>query len=389
MTGSNKVEIIIPHKNTTPPSSQQIIQQEENNTLTEETSTDEQGYYKEYIPHNTKMRLMAVMEEMSPILTQDQIITLAKILGKVFNNTECIPYKQKGDNQKFDQHIIHDFLKTKQTEGCSPNTITYYKNELSRSMEYMNKQGKSLVDCEARDLRDYIGYKLDSGMTTTGCDNIRRIWSSFFKWARGEHYTTFVPTDNMKALKRNYRVKKPLTNIEVNKIKDACNNIRDRAIIELFLSSGIRVGEMENLKIRDIDFQAMEFTVTGKGNKQRICYFNDVTRMYLSNYLEARGDDNIPWLWIRWSHYDKPLKPRKKVGKTGIEIMVRSTGKRAGVEKVHPHRFRHTFATRALDKGIPLEQVQVLLGHEQLDTTLIYAKVAREDVKYQHRKLMN
>lgn len=353
---------------------------------TQNNETDEQGFYKEYIPDNTRVRLMRVMEEMTPILRQEQIIQLARTLGNVFNNTECVPCKQASNPTKHNQFIIKEFLSTKRIEGCSPRTIEIYERGITEISNWMEKQDKILIDMDSPDMRDFIAYKIEQGVGNATCDNYRRFASSFFRWARNEHYTTFNPVDAVKPVKRIKRLKKPLKQIEVHKIREHCNSTRDRAIVELLLSSGIRVAELHGMKKSDVDYANLEFKVIGKGNKERTCYFNDVTKLWLQRYLEERGDDTCPFLWVQTKTYHGK---RKQFGIHGIERMIRDTGRRAGVDKVHPHRFRHTFATTALNKGIPIEQVQQLLGHEKLDTTMIYAKVAKEDVKFNHRKLMN
>jgi len=250
-------------------------------------------------------------------------------------------------------------------------------------MEFVDKHLDDVVteDCERYFMH---GLTKEKPWTPTTQDNVRRILNSFYVWAVGRRYILFNPVAPIKPTKnKKYRVKKPFTNTDIIKMRDHTKTVRDRAIIELLLSSGIRVSELVGLNKEDINWAEKEFTVIGKGNKQRFAYFSEQAGFYIQKYLEGRTDNNEALFVTNNSPYDR-------FGKTGVETFVRELGKNAGVTgRAHPHRFRHTFATNALNKGVPLEQVQQLLGHEQLDTTLIYAKVAREDVKYNHKKLMN
>ena len=349
-------------------------------------ATDENGYLLNYLPDNTKVRLTRVMEEVTPHLTQNQIIILAKSLGKVFNNTECVPCKIAGNPTKQNKFLIDEFIKSKKVEGRSTHTLYVYKRDLIALSKFLQERGVSLINMEAQDMRDYLQMKMDTGSNATTCDNYRRNASSFFRWARREHYTSFSPVDAVAPVKRVKKIKKSFSQLDLLKLREACRCTRDRAIMELFLSSGIRVRELHNMKIEDVDFHNNEFIVLGKGNKERVCYFNEVTHTWIRRWLDERGQDDCPYLWIGLK-----IRHGKHVqfGIHGIERMIRDTGRIAGVPDTHPHRFRHTFATTALNKGIPIEQVQQLLGHERLDTTMIYAKVARDDVKHNHRKLMN
>ena len=376
MTG---YELITPTHNTPPINNN-------GNELSTNKETDDNGYYKEYMPDNTRVRLLEVMQEMTPHLKQEQIILLAKTLSHIFNNIECIPCKRSADPKKNNKFLIQEFIKTKRVEGRSPRTLYVYERDLLDLSKFLEKRNMLLIDMEAQDMRDFIEMKMNKGNCATTCDNYRRNASSFFRWARAEHYTSFSPVDAVSPVKRVKKIKKPFTNLDILKLREACECTRDRALMELFLSSGIRVREAHNLKIEDVDFEALEFTVLGKGNKERVCYFNEVTRTWIQRWLKERGEDNCPYLFVQKKVYKNG--GRKQWGIHGMERMIRDMGKRVGV-KAHPHKFRHTFATNALNKGIPIEQVQQLLGHERLDTTLIYAKVAREDVKFNHHKLLN
>jgi site-specific recombinase XerD len=355
------------------------------NELSTNKETDDNGYYKEYLPDNTRVRLIQVIQEMTPHLKQEQIITLAKTLSRIFNNIECTPCQRSGDPRKHNEFLINKFLSTKRIEGRSKRTLEYYEKTLRKLAKFLEQKGMLLVDMDTEDFREYLSMKMDEGCSGMTCDNIRRNASSFYRWARAEHYTTFSPIDAVAPVKRKKKVKQPFTQLQILKLREECTCTRDRAIIELLLCSGIRVGELCPINIRDMDFQNMEFKVLGKGNKERICYLNEVARTWIERYLEERRQDDNPYLWVSKQTKDKG----KHIGVHGVERRIRDMGKRANIIPCTPHMFRHTFATNALNKGIPIEQVQQLLGHEKLDTTMIYAKVAREDVKFNHHKLLN
>jgi len=386
----DKVEIILPSKKVTPNHIRQQHRTEQQELRKHGTSLVENEFENlnseldPYLHENTKYYLNTVVQEITPLVSQTQLLEIVKILCSTFNCVECIKKERKGDYRKRNQFLLTEFLNTKTAESCSKKTITYYRSTVERFIEYVDKH---LDDVSTEDCERYFMYGLtkDKPWTPTTQDNVRRILNTFYVWAVGRRYVLFNPLTPIKPTKnKKYRVKKPFTNTDVIKMRDACNTIRDRAIIELLLSSGIRVAELMGLNREDINWAEKEFTVIGKGNKQRYGYFNEQTGFYLQKYIESRTEDNNEALFVTLH------PPYTRLGITGIETMVRELGKRAGVTgRAHPHRFRHTFATNALNKGVPLEQVQQLLGHEQLDTTLIYAKVAREDVKYNHKKLMN
>lgn len=335
-----------------------------------------------YIHENTRYYLNNVVQEITPLLSQTQLIEVVKALCATFNCVECIKKERKGDYKKRNKFLLAEFTNTKLAEGCSKKTITYYRTTMERFLEHVEKH---LDEVTTEDCEKYLMYGVsERKWTPTTQDNIRRILNTFYVWGLSRKYILFNPVSPIKPTKnKKYRVKKPFTNEDLIRMRDNCETLRDRAIIELLLSSGIRVGELVGLNREDMDYVEKEFFVIGKGNKQRVAYFNEQTGYYLQRYLKTRSDKN-PALFVSKN------RPFERVGITGIETMVRELGEKAGVTgRAHPHRFRHTFATQALNKGVPLEQVQQLLGHEQLDTTLIYAKVAREDVKYNHKKLMN
>lgn len=365
----NDVQLILPRHST-------------NSSLIEDELDTKAPEMEAYIPDNTKYYLNTVIQELTPILSQNQIIELVKQLCSIFNNVECIKQEHKGNPGKRNVFLLQEFINTKRAESCSKKTIVYYKATIKKFCDHVQKP---LDEVTTEDIEKYFlwGLSKERPWTPTTQDNIRRILNSFYVWAVSRRYVIYNPVSPIKPTKKKkYRVKKPFTKQDVIKLRETVDNVRDRAVLELLLSSGIRVSELTNLDIEDMNFAEKEFTIIGKGNKQRYAYFDELAGFYIQKYLKERVDDN-PSLFVTLH------SPYSRMTNTGIETRIRELGIKAGVTgKAYPHRFRHTFATNALNKGIPLEQVQQLLGHEQLDTTLIYAKVAREDVKYNHKKLM-
>ena len=223
---------------------------------------------------------------------------------------------------------------------------------------------------------DYQGI---NNCSNTTIDNHRRNLSSFFAWLEAEDYILKSPMLRIHKIKTKKVVKKIISDEDIEILRDNCKDIRDLAIIDLLYSTGIRVGELVNLNKDDVDFENRECIVIGKGNKERTVYFDARTKLHLMNYLKSRKDNN-PALFVSLD------KPYDRLNISGVEVRLRKLGRSLGLEKVHPHKFRRTMATRAIDKGMPIEQVQQLLGHNQIDTTMCYAKVMDENVKYAHRK---
>lgn len=388
MTGSKIPELIIPGKRipastVTKVIKEQHITERDGNSLIETEFTSMEQELDPYLHENTKYYLNTVVSEITPFLSQQQLMEIVKVLCNTFNCVECIKQERKGDKTKRNKFLLTEFLNTKTAESCSHKTILYYRSTIERFVEFVDKH---LDDVSTEDCERYFMYGVtkEHPWTPTTQDNIRRILNTFYVWAVSRRYIIYNPVSPIKPTKnKKYRIKKPFTNEDIIKMRDGCEIVRDRAIIELLLSSGIRASELCGLNKQDVNWTEKEFTVIGKGNKQRVGYFNEQAGFYLQKYITGRSDDNEALFVTKNKPYDR-------LGVTGLETRIRDLGERVGVTgKAHPHRFRHTFATKALNKGVPLEQVQQLLGHEQLDTTLIYAKVAREDVKYNHKKLMN
>lgn len=272
------------------------------------------------------------------------------------------------------------FLAAKRLEGCSERSLLYYASTLAR---FGTGVAKPVHDVTTDDIRDYLtDYSGDGKIGKTTVDNIRRVISSFFSWLEEEDYIYKSPVRRIKKI-RTSRVIKPIYSDEsLELLRDSCAEMRDLAMIDLLSSTGIRVGELVKLNKRDIDFDARECVVHGKGDKERRVYFDARAKTHLLAYLNLRNDDT-PALFVSLH------RPFKRLEISGVEARLRKLGEDSGVKHVHPHKFRRTLATKAIDKGMPIEQVQVLLGHSKIDTTLCYAMVDQDNVKRSHRKYIS
>ena len=272
------------------------------------------------------------------------------------------------------------FLAAKKLEGCSERSLRYYSSTL---MRFSAEIAKPAHDVTTDDIRDYLAsYSGDGRVGKTTIDNIRRVISSFFSWLEEEDYIYKSPVRRIKKIKTS-RVLKPVYSDEsLELLRDACEEIRDLAMIDRLSSTGIRVGELVQLDRRDIDFDARECVVHGKGDKERRVYFDARAKTHLLAYLELRADDT-PALFVSLR------RPFRRLEISGVEARLRKLGEDSGVRHVHPHKFRRTLATKAIDKGMPIEQVQVLLGHSKIDTTLCYAMVDQDNVKRSHRRYIS
>ena len=318
---------------------------------------------------------------MKPFLNKNQMKELDNTLNKTLKNFELIKINKNltiNESQE-NQELLTNFLAAKEIEGCSERTLTYYKSTIIKMLNSLNLRIESIT---TEDLRKYLtNYKTNSNSSKSTIDNIRRVLSSFFSWLEDEDYILKNPVKRIHKIKTRKVVKEVLSDENFEVLRDNCNNIRDLAMIELLASTGIRVGELVNLNIDDVLFNERECVVLGKGDSERIVYFDAKTKIHLQKYLESRKDKN-PALFVSFK------KPYKRLGINGVERRIRELGHQSNIKKVHPHKFRRTMATNAIDKGMPIEQVQRLLGHVQIDTTMQYAMVNQNNVKIAHRKFI-
>ena len=275
--------------------------------------------------------------------------------------------------------LLDTYIAAKRVEGCSEKTLRYYESTIRNMLLTVRKQPK---DIATDDLRGYLdSYQRRNNASKVTVDNVRRILSSFFSWLEDENLILKSPVRRIHKVKTGKTVKETYTDEALEIMRDHCENTRDLAIIDLLSSTGMRVGELVKLNRDDINFQERECVVFGKGNKERKVYFDARTKIHLQRYLDSRKD-SCPALFVTLQ------SPHDRLQISGVEIRLRQLGRRLGIPKVHPHKFRRTLATMAIDKGMPIEQVQQLLGHQSVDTTLQYAMVNQNNVKISHRKFV-
>ena len=286
-------------------------------------------------------------------------------------------YASDVDHSKVNADLLRSFISSKRLEGCSERTLSYYQSTIEMMMA---KVDMPLTKMSTEDIRQYLSdYQSDRGSSKITIDNIRRIFSSFFSWLEDEEYIVKSPIRRIHKVKFGRTVKDTFTDEELEHIRDSCDNVRNLAIIDILISTGIRVGELVRLNRSDIDFTGRECVVFGKGESERLVYFDARTKLHLQEYISQRNDDN-PALFVTLH------KPTRRLSINGVETMLKSLEESTHIDNIHPHKFRRTMATRAIDKGMPIEQVQKLLGHVRIDTTLHYAMVNQENVKNAHKR---
>lgn len=324
--------------------------------------------------------ILTITNEMSNNLTNYQLELLKSVLIIQFQNIEITVLTdeiKKKEEQNTNEKFINSFLSAKEIEGCSQRTISYYKENIQRLISKLEKPIKGIT---TEDIRNYLSnYKETSNCGSVTIDNIRRVFSSFFAWLEDEDYIIKSPVRRIHKVKTASIIKETFTDENIEKMRDECKNIRNLALIELLISTGMRVGELVNLNIEDLNFEDRSCVVQGKGNKQREVYFDARAKIHLMQYLNIRKDDNK-------ALFVSKNKPHQRLSISGIELIVRKIGIKTDVNRVHPHKFRRTLATMAIDKGMPIEQVQKLLGHVKIETTMHYAMVNQNNVKISHRK---
>ncbi len=315
-----------------------------------------------------------VIQGMLPYLNNSQGEKLREVLQFSLANYDI---KEKEKQDDVEENFVELFLSAKRIEGCSEKTLNYYESTIRAMLYDLQKEVKHVVtDDIRRYLTEYQERKKSSKVTI---DNIRRILSSFFSWLEDEDYILKSPVRRIHRIKTGVNIKETYSDEALELMRDKCSELRDLAMIDMFASTGMRVGEMVLLNINDIDFNERECVVFGKGSKERVVYFDARTKIHLLNYLHSRTDNNQAlFVSLKAPHH------RLKIG--GVEKRLRELGKSLGLNKVHPHKFRRTLATMAIDKGMPIEQLQQLLGHRKIDTTLQYAMVKQSNVKMAHRK---
>lgn len=320
---------------------------------------------------NMEEKLVKILNEMADYLNISQMKklqeTLLKHLAENEAKTEEIPNVE----------YLKMFIDAKQIEGCSERTLQYYRVTIEHMLGSIETPIRKIRTDE---IRGYlVDYQKVNNCSKVTVDNVRRNMSSFFSWLEEEDYILKSPMRRIHKIKTKQPVKETITDEMIEKLRDNCTCVRDLAMIDLLYSTGIRVGELVGLNISDIDFEERECIVFGKGDKERRVYFDAKAKLHLQEYIESRTDDN-PALFVTLD------APHARLKISGVEIRVRELGRKLNIDKIHPHKFRRTMATRAIDKGMPIEQVQKILGHSQIDTTMQYAIVNQNNVKVSHRR---
>ena len=318
-----------------------------------------------------------IEQKMASILNNEQKEKLKEVLLYTFYNIEVTRIKDELAEDTTDYAKM--FIAAKRIEGCSERTLNYYETTIKTMVDKLSKKVNSI---ETEDLRNYLSeYQAKNNCSKVTIDNVRRILSSFFAWLEDEDYIMKSPVRRIHKVKATQTVKETYTDEELEEMRDACVEMRDLAMVDFLASTGVRVGELVNLDRVDIDMQERSCVVLGKGGKEREVYFDARTKIHLQNYLNSRIDNN-PALFVSL------LRPYDRLKISGVEIRLRELGKRINIKKIHPHKFRRTMATKAIDKGMPIEQVQVLLGHRKIDTTLQYAMVNQNNVRNSHKRFI-
>jgi integrase/recombinase XerD len=321
-----------------------------------------------------------IQASMGSVLNAVQQVELRRVLTFHLGNVE-ISARNATDTQEIidNEALLGVFIAAKNVEGCSAKSLKYYGATIRQMLDCVEKPIREIT---TDDLRVYLAdYQKMRNSSKVTVDNMRRILSSFFGWLEDEDYILKSPVRRIRKIKADKTIKEAFSDEGLELLRDACTEIRDLAMIDILASTGMRVGELVGLNREDINFQERECVVFGKGNTERLVYFDARTKIHLRNYLDSRADD-CPALFVSLKH------PYKRLMIGGVETRLRNIGKRADIQKVHPHKFRRTLATRAIDKGMPIEQVQRLLGHVKIDTTMTYAMVSQTNVKNSHRKYM-
>ena len=316
-------------------------------------------------------KFVEIINEMAEVLNVAQLKKLQEVLLKHLADNSL----ERKDISNYE--YLKMFLEAKQIEGCSERTIKYYRVTIEHLLKNVQNPIRKIT---TEMMREYlVDYQKINNCGKTTVDNIRRNISTFFSWLEEEDYILKSPMRRIHKIKTKKAVKNIITDEEIEKLRDNCRNLRDTAMIDLLYSTGIRVGELVKLNIEDINFSERECVVFGKGDKERKVYFDAKSKIHLKNYIESRTDNN-PALFVTLN------APYDRLKISGVEIRIRELGRLLNLEKIHTHKFRRTMATRAIDKGMPIEQVQKILGHSQIDTTMQYAIVNQNNVKASHRR---
>lgn len=313
--------------------------------------------------------ISGIQLDLAGVLGEEQLQIVTQVVQK---HLASLPIEEDSDAEEKRSDFLSLFIAAKRVEGCSEKSLRYYESTIRNMLEGIDKPERFIT---TEDLRGYLDtYQRRGTVSKVTLDNVRRILSSFFSWLEDEDYIIKSPVRRIHKVKTGKTVKETYTDEALEVMRDHCDNMRDLAMIDLLASTGMRVGELVKLNRQDVDFENRECIVFGKGDKERKVYFDARTKIHLQKYLSERTDSNE-------ALFVSLLKPYNRLLISGVEIRLRKFGFELSIHKVHPHKFRRTLATMAIDKGMPIEQVQHLLGHSSIDTTLQYAMVNQTNVK--------
>ena len=327
-----------------------------------------------------EQKIMEVLRRMQPVLNEDELRELKSALQITFSGCDIVKQTELQCVDNSWMIDLEDYLMSRALEGKTVETVKRYRYELTRLLSYVNKPVANITD---GDISGYLRlYKNIRKVKNSTLKGVRAAYSSLFAWLRDRDRIRKNPMILVEQIKIEKRVKRPFSDTDREKLLRSCKTLRDKAMMEFLYSTAVRVSELKNLNIEDIRWGTKDLIVYGKGGKERTVYLNERTHMYLQEYLQSRTDSN-PALFVG------VRKPYNRLTKTGIEDMIRRTGRRAGVEKAHPHRFRGTALTNALNRGMPLQEASIFAGHVKTETTMLYCTVDQESVKYHHKKYLS
>ena len=321
-----------------------------------------------------------IVSKMGDSLSPQQLYDLRKVLDESLAQYELQQIPDATEvTKKGNEELLGSFISAKRIEGCSEKTLNYYQNTI---MTWLGRLTVAIKEVTTNDIRRYLSeFQARNNSSKTTVDNVRRILSSFFSWLEDEDYIVKSPVRRIHKVRSEITVKETISDEQLEQLRDSCSEVRDLAMIDFLASTGIRVGELVKIDRTDIDFNERQCVVLGKGNKERTVYFNARAKVHLQNYLATRGDSDSA-LFVSLA------SPHTRLTISGVESRLRQLGRRVSCGRIHPHKFRRTLATMAIDKGMPIEQVQRLLGHVKIDTTLHYAMVNQNNVKIAHRRYL-
>lgn len=322
----------------------------------------------------------AMLAALKCALSDTQKADIVSALSMVLNDYQIQKILTSAEKVRADNEmLLAMFINSKKVEGCSDSSIKYYRSTILKLLAHIEK---GVAEVTTNEIREYLSeFKEKHNCSKVTIDNIRRIFSSFFSWLEDEDYIPKNPVRRIHKVRTETLIKEVISDESMEVLRDSCNEIRDLAMVDLLASTGMRVGELVKMNIADLNLQERQCVVFGKGGKEREVYFNARTKIHLQNYIASRNDNN-PALFVSLS------SPHKRLTINGVETRIRALGRRINLAKIHPHKFRRTLATMAIDRGMPIEQVQQLLGHVKIDTTLHYAMVNQANVKISHRKYL-